>query len=80
MGEGGGGGHIDPGYYEICLLGIRRDGIVMNSRITAGVTVQVVWTIFPFRINRLGSLFWINKIIKYISGVMIINMIIWAWS
>ena len=52
----------------------------MNSRITAGATVQVVSIIFPSRLNRLVCLFWISMIMKYISGVMVINMIIWAWS
>jgi hypothetical protein len=52
----------------------------MNSRITAGATVQLVSIICPSRINCLACLFWISMIIKYILGVMISNMIIWAWS
>ena len=36
----------------------------MNSRITAGATVQVFSIIFPSRINRLTCLFWISMIIK----------------
>lgn len=48
----------------------RRDGIVMNSRITAGATLRVVSIIFLSRINRLACLFWISMIIKYISGVI----------
>lgn len=40
----------------------------------------MVSIIFPSRINRLSCLFRISMIIKYISGVMIINMIMWTWS
>jgi hypothetical protein len=57
----------------------RIDGVAMNSSITAGETVQLASIICPSRKNCLAC-FFISKIIMYILGVMVSNMIIWAWS
>jgi hypothetical protein len=58
----------------------RKDGIAINTKITAGAIVQTVSIICPSRINRLVCLFWIILIIVWNTVVMIINIIINAWS
>jgi len=61
-------------HYEFHLL--NTDGIVINTKITAGVIVQRVSIICPSRMNRPVSLFWIILIIVYNTVMMIINIII----
>lgn len=52
----------------------------MNTKMMAGAIVQMVSIICPSKMNRLVCLFLIILTIVYITVVMIINMIISAWS
>jgi hypothetical protein len=58
----------------------RSDGTAMNTRITAGVIVQVTSVICPSNINRMMFLLKVSVIIIYATTLMIILMIISAWS
>jgi hypothetical protein len=58
----------------------RRDGIYVNTKITAGAIVNIISIICHSRMNRPVCLFWIILIIVYNTVVMIINIIISAWS
>lgn len=52
----------------------------MNTKMIAGAMVQMVSIIWPSRMNRLVCLFWMILIIVYMTVVMIISIIIRAWS
>lgn len=52
----------------------------MNTRMIAGAMVHSVSIIWPSRIYRLVCLFCMILIIVYMTVVMIISMIIRAWS
>ena len=52
----------------------------MNTKIIAGATVQIVSIICPSKMNCVVCLYWIILTIVYNTVVIIISMIISAWS
>lgn len=58
----------------------RRDGMAMNTKITAGAIVHIVSISCPSNMNRLVCLLRASIVIMYNTVVVIISIIISAWS
>ena len=58
----------------------RRDGMAMNTKLTAGAIVHVVSINCPSSMNRLVCLLRVRVVIMYSTVVVIISIIISAWS